>query len=69
MILQNVGTAQLPMSSTLIADDDTRNQVTTLYFDIDVTLGGDWNPTNKLFYETYELERECLWLFSVSALG
>ena len=49
MILQNVGTAQLPMSSTLIADDDTlENQVTTLYFDIDVTLGGDWNLTNKL---------------------
>ena len=53
------------MSSTLIADDDTlENQVTTLYFDIDVTLGGDWNLTNKLFYETYENLNENAYGFS-----
>jgi iron complex outermembrane receptor protein len=65
MILQNVGTAKLPMSSTLIAADDTlQNQVTTLYFDVDVTLGNDWNLTNKLFYESYENLNENAYGFS-----
>jgi iron complex outermembrane receptor protein len=65
MILQNVGTAKLPMSSTLIAADDTlQNQVTTLYFDVDVALGNDWNLTNKLFYESYENLNENAYGFS-----
>ncbi len=63
--LQNVGTTILPMSSTLIAADDTlENQVTTLYFDIDVDLGNEWTLTNKLFYETYENLNENAYGFS-----
>jgi len=64
MILQNVGTAILPMSSTLIADDDTlENRVDTLYFDIDIALGS-WDLTNKLFYESYDNLNENAYGFS-----
>ena len=64
MILENVGTAILPMSSTLIASDDLlENKVNTLYFDIDVGLGS-WNLTNKLFYESYENLNENAYGFS-----
>jgi len=64
MILENVGTAILPMSSTLIASDDLlENKVNTLYFDIDVGLGS-WDLTNKLFYESYENLNENAYGFS-----
>ena len=64
MALENVGTAILPMSSTLIAADDLlENKVTTLYFDIDVELN-DWNLANKLFYESYENLNENAYGFS-----
>ncbi len=65
MGLQNVGTTTLPMHATLIAADDTlENQVTTLYFDIDVDLAGNWSLTNKLFYEAYENLNENAYGFS-----
>ena len=65
MILQNVGTAKLPMSSTLIAADDLlENEVTTLYFDVDISLANDWTLTNKLFYEDYENLNENAYGFS-----
>jgi iron complex outermembrane receptor protein len=65
LALQNVGTAQLPMSSTLIADDDTlENEATVVYFDVDFTLGNDWNLTNKLYYESYENLNENAYGFS-----
>ena len=64
MALENVGTAILPMSSTLIAADDTlENKVATLYFDVDVALGS-WTLTNKLFYESYENLNENAYGFS-----
>jgi len=64
MALENVGTTILPMSSTLIADDDTlENRVDTLYFDVDIALGS-WNLTNKLFYEAYENLNENAYGFS-----
>ncbi len=63
--LQNVGTTTLPMHATLIAADDTlENQVTTLYFDIDIDLSGNWSLTNKLFYEAYENLNENAYGFS-----
>ena len=63
--LQNVGTAKLPMSSTLIAADDLlENEVTTLYFDVDISLANDWTLTNKLFYEDYENLNENAYGFS-----
>ena len=66
MALENVGTAILPMSSTLIAADDLlENKVTTLYFDIDVELN-EWNLANKLFYESYENLNENAYGFSQS---
>jgi len=65
LALQNVGTTILPMHATLIAADDTlENQVTTLYFDIDVDLAGNWSLTNKLFYEAYENLNENAYGFS-----
>ena len=65
LILQNVGTAKLPMSSTLIAEDDLlENKVTTLYFDVDISLANDWTLTNKLFYEDYENLNENAYGFS-----
>ena len=65
MKLQDVGTAKLPMSSTLIADDDTlQNQATVLYFDVDVALNNDWNLTNKLYYESYDNLNENAYGFS-----
>ena len=64
MALENVGTAILPMSSTLIAADDTlENKVATLYFDVDMALGS-WTLTNKLFYESYENLNENAYGFS-----
>jgi iron complex outermembrane receptor protein len=62
--LDNVGTAILDPSVTLIADGDTlENQVTTLYFDIMQT-GGSWDITNTMFYESYDNINENAYGFS-----
>lgn len=63
--LENVGTAILDGSQTLVAADDTlENQVATLYFDIIYTTDSDWEFKNQLFYESYENLNENAYGFS-----
>ena len=63
--LENVGTAILDGSQTLVAADDSlENQVTTLYFDIIYTTDNDWEFKNQLFYEGYENLNENAYGFS-----
>ena len=63
--LENVGTAILDGSQTLVAADDTlENQVATLYFDIIYTTNDDWEFKNQLFYESYENLNENAYGFS-----
>ena len=65
LALQNVGTATLDPSVTLIAPDDTlENQVSTLYFDVIIDTEGGWQIKNQLFYESYENLNENAYGFS-----
>ncbi|MBT3425322.1 MAG: TonB-dependent receptor plug domain-containing protein [Gammaproteobacteria bacterium] len=65
MALQNVGTAILDPSVTLIAaDDKLENQVTTLYFDVIIDAESGWRFKNQLFYEGYENLNENAYGFS-----
>ncbi len=63
--LENVGTAVLDPSVTLIAPDDTlENDVVTLYLDIIAEMDGPWTFQNKLFYESYDNLNENAYGFS-----
>ena len=55
LALVDVGTAQLALSDVLVTPHDLlETEVLTLYFDLILAAGGDWQVRNQLFYETYD---------------
>ena len=55
LALANPGQAELHPSQVLVsAQDLLETRVLTLYFDLILEAGGDWELKNQLFYETYD---------------
>lgn len=65
MALENVGTTTLDGSQvTVAADDQLKNTVETLYFDVMYYTDSGWEIKNQLFYEAYENLNENAYGFS-----
>ena len=65
MALENVGTTKLKGSQVLVAaDDQLRNTVETLYFDVIYYTENGWEIKNQLFYEGYDNINENAYGFS-----
>ena len=65
MALLNPGLTKLDGSNVLVDPDDVlENQVTTLYFDVIIALGNDWELKNQLFFEEYDNINENAYGFS-----
>ena len=65
LALDNVGTARIEGSQVLIApEDELRNEVLTLYFDVVGSTAGGWEWRNQAFYESYDNVNEVAYGFS-----
>ena len=65
MALINPGLTKLDGSNVLVDPEDVlENQVTTLYFDVIIALGSDWELKNQLFFEEYDNINENAYGFS-----
>ena len=65
LALLNPGLTKLDGSQVLVAPEDLlENEVTTLYFDVLIALGNDWDLKNQLFFEEYNNLNENAYGFS-----